>query len=135
MGLIDDIITWKHEEIGSEEINITYNIISPNEGENYYIYVNSESNTVDPLSPYDGNMAPYIQISSNISNLDRSKLVIEKKYYIRTYYIKTQLKNGIETDITETYYKDSIQKSELLTSDKISSITSNGTEITITLLE
>lgn len=135
MGLIDDIITWKHEEIGSEEINITYNIISPNEGENYYIYVNSESNTVDPLSPYDGNVAPYIQISSNISNLDRSKLVIEKKYYIRTYYIKTQLKNGIETDITETYYKDSTQKSELLTSDKISSITSNGTEITITLLE
>lgn len=135
MGLIDDIITWKHEEIGSEEINITYNIVSPNEGENYYIYVNSESNTVDPLSPYDGNVAPYIQISSNISNLDRSKLVIEKKCYIRTYYIKTQLKNGIETDITETYYKDSTQKSELLTSDKISSITSNGTEITITLLE
>lgn len=135
MGLIDDIITWKHEEIGSEEINITYNIVSPSEGENYYIYVNSESNTVDPLSPYDGNVAPYIQISSNVSNLDRSKLVIEKKYYIRTYYIKTQFKNGIETGITENYYEDSTQKSELLTSDKISSITSNGTEITITLLE
>lgn len=77
MGLIKDEV-WKKVYTGNIIIkDENYDIVSPKEGEIYYV-------SVDPIDPYYGEI-PYIEpITSsdeyNKNNYNRSQLVIKKTY-------------------------------------------------------